>query len=251
MKEKNIITPIIFVIFIVFITNMGTITVAKQFDWIIFIVSMSLNIVGICIDINIYKLTHNAVDVMKEKRQLNKILDSKKDRLDEVVSNIKNSRNQNILLDIHIYTYDIMDKPYNLDYIKNSISNGTLINNLKTHGIKNKKLKLIKKLLKMYDYSDDVEDIISDYKLGNLLKKEKVNVIASVTGTIGFIITILGFFKFDYQSINMSVNLVFVFIVFVINIIGSVESYFKSKKFKIHYYKKLQSIFDREKVFRY
>ena len=40
MREKNIITPIIFVIFLVVISNLTTISIATQFDWALFVVSL-------------------------------------------------------------------------------------------------------------------------------------------------------------------------------------------------------------------
>lgn len=251
MKERNIIAPTIFIVFLVFLTNFGTFTIATQFDWPLLIVSLLLSTIGICIDINLYKISSNKFEVKKEKNKLYDIIEKKKDRLEDVIRKIKESRDEEILIDISMYCYDILDTNDYLEYIRNAIHSNTLIDELKRNKIKHKKLSIIKKLLKYYNYTNDLDEVIMKYKNKSLITDEKTNLGASITTVICAIITVLGFFKFDYNSINISANLFVIFIVFTINIVSSIESYHKTKKYKVKYYKELQDIFEYEKFPKY
>lgn len=247
MKDRNIITPIIFSVFILFIVSFGTFSITIEFDLVIFAISLSFSIIGLCLDFNAYTISENSSDVMKEKMKLYHMIDGKKSQLTAVRNSILSSHNENIVSDIYIYSCHVMGKNY-YNKLENMIKEKILIEELHKSKLEKQYLKTIKKLLKSYNNIDYIEEILREYETKELINKKNINIAASLISVISFIFSIFAFFKIDYQSINLTPKLIIITIVFAINVFGTFESYWRVKKYLIDYYILIQRTIKAETV---
>lgn len=229
---------------------MGHSQLRKALIGYFFAISLSFGLIGICLDVNAFRLSENSEDVMREKINLYKLMDGKKTQFPSLTTKIKLCRNKDVITDIFIYSSNVMNDNY-YSCLEEKIKSGTLLDELKNNGLDRKRIKRIKNLLKYYEYTDDIEEIIRKYETRELLNKKNINIWASLIAVVGIIFAVFAFFKIDYESISLTANLILIFIVFAINVFGTFESYRRVKRNQLDYYIRLQNIIENEKINRY
>lgn len=244
MTKRNLISSTLLALFLVIITSFGKFNIAKSFQWELFLISISAGIINLCIDINFYSLSENNKDVMIERYRLYKIIQSKSERIDDVIEKIMKSRNDRIVLATMPTVINKIDCSY--ETLEEMIAQKKLLGTLLVGHSSKKQISLVKRLIKNYNRNDDLYEIVRSYDSRELISHTAVNVSASLIGVISFILAIFAFFKMDISTITPSFGLLFVAILIVINMIDTIESYREIRLGKIAYYVELQSIFENE-----
>lgn len=152
MTKRNLISSTLLALFLVIITSFGKFNIAKSFQWELFLISISAGIINLCIDINFYSLSENNKDVMIERYRLYKIIQSKSERIDDVIEKIMKSRNDRIVLETMPTVINKIDCSY--ETLEEMIAQKKLLGSLLVGHVSKKQISLVKRLIKNYNRND-------------------------------------------------------------------------------------------------
>lgn len=164
-----------------------------------------------------------------------------KDNIFKTVDNIVESRNLNLIRKLanFLATDDIA-------FIEGKIKDGSLIAYLNEKQYKRKDIKDIESELKIYDFRDDLNDLIRQFESKELIKKQSFSICSVLMTVIGFLLAFLCFFKVDFSVIKMNTQLIISFIYLLTVVACTISDYLMCNISLVENVKLINEIFENE-----